>query len=83
MKGKRAHLAARVDDVDRAVLVAHLVEHHPGIDTERRPLHVLVREHQDSHYRGWRMGHYHEGVNLGPRNRPPGWRTGEGAVMSR
>lgn len=83
MKGKRAHLAARVGDVDRAVLVAHLAEHHRGIDTERRPLHVLVREHMDAHYRGWTATHYHEGVNRGPGERPPGWRTGEGAVVSR
>lgn len=67
MKGQRAHLAARVADVDRAVLVAHIKERHPNLVTDRRQLWVVVREH----------------VNRGPNERPPGWRTGEGAVVTR
>jgi hypothetical protein len=82
MKGQRAHLAARVADVDRAVLVAHMKERHPGLVTDRRQLWVVVSEHKNAHYMGW-TDHYHEGVNRGPDERPPGWRTGEGAVVTR
>lgn len=46
---------------------------------EHGTLTQLARWHAERHHR-YANNHYHEGVNLGPGQRPEGWRTGEGAV---
>lgn len=66
------------DMTDKQRLIAHLEEHHRLIPrtktfTEMGKLHAM------EHHERW-CDHIHAGANLGPNDRPPGWRTGEGVV---
>lgn len=78
----------------KQTLLAHIRELHPVADAyshtggpksgsgklERRTLVQLQYLHGSLHHR-MSPNHYHEGVNLGPGARPPGWKTGENAVL--
>lgn len=50
---------------------------------KRPPSGMTLKElqawHAGQHHKFW-TDHYHDGVNLGPDQRPSGWKTGEGAV---
>ena len=52
----------------------------------RVPPHLSEQElaqwHATQHHR-FVTSHFHEGRNSGPGDRPPGWRTGEDAVLRR
>lgn len=60
-------------------LRAHMQEQHPNAPL-RRSNEDLADEHALQHHQySGDQDHYHEGPNRGPGERPPGWRTGEGA----
>ena len=61
-------------------LRAHIRAMHPWINP-RRSLVLLERDHAHEHHR-YLPNHYHAGTNLGPDQRPPGWRTGEDAIAT-
>ena len=66
----------------RQALLAHIASLHTargGLPRKRMTLVELQRWHGNEHHR-LSPNHFHEGVNLGPGSRPPGWKTGEGAV---
>jgi hypothetical protein len=64
-------------------LLAHIHEMHtPGVShqpSRGATFQTLGQWHALQHHR-YVPNHYHEGVNRGAGERPPGWRTGEGAV---
>jgi hypothetical protein len=65
----------------RQRLLAHIAELHTGRSQPALwwPYKRLASWHARQHHRYW-TNHYHEGPNLGPDQRPPGWYTGEGAI---
>ena len=66
-------------------LWAHIETGHPShshpnrVVSLRMTLEKLAKWHATEHHR-FHTNHIHEGVNLGAGDRPPGWRTGEGAI---
>lgn len=65
----------------KQTLVSHLAQMH-GWEVRqggRWTYADLQLWHSRQHHRRY-TNHYHEGVNLDAGRRPPGWRTGEGAV---
>ena len=56
----------------------HMKEMHSQLKLPRSNAD-LMRLHQKQHHQ-YRLSHFHEGVNLGPGDRPSGWKTGEGAI---
>jgi hypothetical protein len=78
-----------MDMTPKQTLIAHIREFHTGhaaavgggaAGLERRSYRVLQSLHSRWHWR-YRCNHYHEGMNLGPGERPEGWRTGKDAVQ--
>jgi hypothetical protein len=65
----------------KQALVAHIREMHGGKlpNDARWTFKDLGQWHARQHHR-YSPNHYHQGANTGPGERPPGWRTGEGAV---
>jgi hypothetical protein len=63
----------------KQVLVAHLESMHKG--APNRGSLVSFRTWHARQHHHFATSHFHEGVNLGPGTRPPGWRTGQGAVL--
>jgi hypothetical protein len=65
----------------KQTLVAHIREMHRRrpANPESMTLLNLKAWHSGQHFR-YSPGHYHEGTNTGPTERPAGWYTGEGAV---
>lgn len=57
----------------------HMLAMHPHMKIPR-PNADLALAHSIQHHR-YAPNHYHEGPNAGPDQRPPGWTTGEGAVL--
>jgi hypothetical protein len=62
----------------RQALVAHLTEFHRSRVkiTTHDTVETLGRKHGRDHHHYAPRNHRHEGVNLGPNHRPPGWKTG-------
>jgi hypothetical protein len=66
---------------DSKVLRQHVIDMHgEHIRVYRRKTVDIARDHAERHYR-YAPNHYHAGPNTGPSNRPPGWYTGEDAVL--
>lgn len=65
----------------KQVLLNHIQGMHSRLSHVNRKwtMAEMAKVHSNQHHR-LSSNHYHEGVNLGPDNRPPGWYTGEGAV---
>lgn len=65
----------------KQTLFAHIREcHRAGRGrVDRMTLVELQAWHANQHHRYF-TNHHHAGVNLGPGDRPAGWRTGEDAV---
>lgn len=67
----------------KAALLRHIIDAHGGrMPKSCRTVDAMVKWHQNEHHR-YAPNHYHEGENRGPGSRPPGWKTGEGAVPRR
>lgn len=64
----------------RAVLLHHIRTEHRRQPAQTMPTDELSKWHAHEHFRYAPRSHYHEGVNRGVGERPPGWRTGEGFV---
>lgn len=65
-------------------LMAHVAEHHGRRRLPPRlSMEGLARWHANEHHRLAFLDHYHAGPNLGPDQRPSGWRTGADAVVNR
>lgn len=65
----------------KQTLLAHLRELHPSLYFPKSAtFDQLWKIHRNAHHR-YSTNHYHEGLNLGPEDRPEGWQTGEGVVM--
>lgn len=52
---------------------------HPGVAISRMTLKELQVFHRGQHHR-YGADHIHAGPNTGPRQRPPGWSTGENMI---
>lgn len=69
----------------KQILAAHLASDHgnhvsvKATNLDRRTYGALQKLHGNLHHR-FRCNHIHAGENYGPDNRPPGWKTGEGAI---
>lgn len=64
----------------KQVLVAHIDELHRKKPPRGLTYAALGLWHARQHHQLWITSHRHEGLNLGPLCRPPGWRTGENVV---
>jgi hypothetical protein len=60
-------------------LRSHIVNDHRRIPAKSWTMKQMADWHAHEHWR-YHQRHYHAGPNLGPDQRPPGWRTGEDAV---
>ena len=63
----------------KRVLLSHIHNMHRRRPAQGWTMAQMAKWHADQHYR-YSPNHYHEGLNLGPDQRPEGWYTGEGAV---
>jgi hypothetical protein len=63
----------------KQTLLAHLQELHKGLGSKHWTLERLQALHRRHHHE-LHCSHHH-GYTSGPGDRPPGWTTGEGAVM--
>lgn len=66
----------RMDTLRSHVQMLHLRITHPP-----RSNAALAREHARQHHLYGSTTHYHDGPNLGPHQRPPGWETGADVVL--
>jgi hypothetical protein len=63
----------------KQVLRSHIQGMHRRHPAQSWTMAQMAEWHALQHHR-YSPGHFHEGENRGPGQRPPGWRTGEGAV---
>jgi hypothetical protein len=63
-------------------LRGHVQQYHSRMVKSGLPRsnHDLAKAHAQEHHRFGSHSHRHEGVNLGPNQRPPGWTTGGDVV---
>jgi hypothetical protein len=62
-------------------LAQHVAEYHPSITaTSRDTTAALATKHGNDHHRYAPRSHRHAGDNVGPGQRPAGWRTGEDVI---
>jgi hypothetical protein len=64
----------------KQILLSHIHRFHGRQPAKSWTMKQMSDWHAEQHHR-YRTSHWHEGVNLGPGDRPAGWRTGEDVIM--
>jgi hypothetical protein len=67
----------------RQILAKHLLEYHPRVKISTRDtFEALGKKHSHEHHHMTVTSHYHDGPNRGPNERPAGWKTGFGVIIT-